>query len=579
MKTIRSYFILFCFLMTALVLVGCDHVNEYVSEAVTINSSNEIHSSAEYKQFEQYRAEGLLNEDNVYPKPVLEEQADPEKNSGAVLVTIASNAYLNCTYYTDEVEKTPLQAREIYLSPGESLYVWEVFVDNEHSNLYDFSSFRIWEYDQEGKRSKEPYSDVQTRSGLILTIPDNYNGGGFSIEPIGSYHSRMINSKTFYASNGREYPLMNGQWSVNGAAFNTSIEISPLISYTVKYDYSDYADSYYFVRSSPTCWYVDKSDCEVIFNEASPDEKGNTYVVELHPYVAMTMTNTCAGKAKNYSLMDDKGKGVILSVKRNGESLFDTGDHGKTSVIKTNLEVGDLLTIQVNSDYKLKGVGVDAGTPSSLSNRAYEYTLYVPDSKAFSIEVSERNSKKEEKYEGYNVANADVVITLNGEPLKIGELLPGDQRKVKLSIIPRAGYYIEGYNNDSNYSYEHKEVEYSKLAKEINSILDKHPAIHFVNLKLPDSDDVGTYTYKLDGKRVEAGSLDKVQVGQKLEVVFRVKRDYSIVHSWFGAEAVSGVVVWTGGMDSITKNIKITPEMDGIAVNYSTFGIGVEKAG
>ena len=584
MKTIRRDIVLMSLFATlALALSGCGKLNDYVAREVTAASENEIQNSNEYKDYVKYQADGLLGEDGVYPLPNSDEVMDNNDNQKPVKITIATNSFLKCNYYTDENENTPVSSNELYLDFGDSLFASDVSVNNEISNLYDFSCFRIWSYDQDGRKSDKPYNEVKDRSGLLLKVPANYSGKGFSIEPIGSYTERHITARAFSFKDGQEINLPSGQWKVNSKMFNGSIDISPVDSYKIEYDYSAYKNDYYFVSSIPDHWYSKESEQKVIFREVSSNEQETAFSVEMHPYITMTVKNKCLNWASDLPFIGDHGQGIIQSINRDGKDVTEDNYTGQTSFDIKKLKVGEKLSIRVGKEFKISGIDVSAGTAIPLGSNAengYEYTIIVPDTnKGISIEISERNSKSESTYQGYNQANADVEIKKsNGTLLKVGEELPGDNEKVTLTITPHEGYYIDGFTDKKNYSFVKKKVKFSSLEKDILSTLDKHQAIKFISLNLVFSDDTGSYAYKLDGDKISDSPLENIRIGQKLKVEFKANKGYKITHGWFG-EAVSGIRSRAGGVDSISETIEVTEEMDGTTVNRETFGIIVEKEG
>ena len=564
-------------------LTGCGPLKDYVSEKVIAESEKRINNTEEYQKYEEYRSEGLLTEDGVYPEPSQNQADSAEAGSKSVELSIAANSFLNCIYYTDEQTKAPITSNLIYLDPGESIFVANVLVNNDISNLYDFSCFRIWEYDGNGNRSKKPYDEVKNRSGLLLKVPEGFKGTGFSIEPVGVYTKRQIKARAYYINNGEEKELPNGQWKVNKKPFVTSVEISPVESYTLVYDYSAYKDDFYFVESSPSAWYSNENEHTVTFREVSSNEQETEFAVKMHSFVTMSVTNSCLSWASGIPIFGDHGKGIIQSIKIGSEPLEQ--DHTQDKSFEINrLKAGDTVSIRVGKEFKINGVGVNVGNPVPLGSNAengYEYTITVPDTnKGISVEITERSSNAEGVFQGYSIDNADITIKrANGTQLKIGEELPGDDEKVAILITPHEGYYINGFNKKETYSYEDKSIKFSKLEKEITSILDKHSPIKFISLNLVFSDEAGTYTYKLDGDKVTDSPLLNVRIGQKLDVVFAANEGYSITRGNIITETWSNVRSRIGAEDTASESIEVTPDMDGTTIDRDTFGISVEKEG
>ena len=556
-------------------LSGCAQINDYISSEVEKESERTIHNLENYKQYERYQSDGLLADDGLFPIQEISESDSQPSRERQVRVTIATNSFLNCTYYAGEA-KTPVEGTEVFLSPGESLYVENVSVANDISNLYDFSRFRIWSYDQNGRRSSAPYCEVDNRTGAILTVPDEFKDSGFAIEPLGAYTNRHISASAFYMNEGQQISLPNGRWEVNKEPFSGNTDISPVDSYTIEYCYEPYKDDYYFVNSVPNCWYPREKEYTSVFREVSSNDQETEFVVEMHPFITLSVSNTCM------NLLGTNGKDIIQSIYKNGEAIGQEFlNQAEFSIQK--LKVGDTITVRVGKEYKITGTGVNAGTAVPLASSAengYEYTIVVPDTRdGISIEIAERNSNTEGRYLGYNLANADIIVTrANGSVLRQGEELPGDNETVTLSIVPHKGYFIEGFNDDRDYSFVKEKIKYSKLEQDISKMMRDHPAVRFITLNLVFADNEGTFVYELDGKEVNRSPLTNVRPGQTLKVTYSASKGYVITHSWAG-NLWRDAKTLVGGVDSISESIKITSAMDNTTVDREAFGIAVEKAG
>ena len=582
MKKIRKSVFMFCSIATmVLTLSGCGQLKEHVKNEVSEASEREIQNSNEYQQYVKYQEDGELGEDGKYPMPTQDEVVESADSEKSIKITIAANTFLKCDYSIDANSNAHVTGSEVFLNPGDSLFVSNVNVNNDISNLYDFDCFRIWEYDREGKKSKKPYGEVSIKNGLLLKVPESFNGTGFSIEPIGKYSNRHITARAYYLNNDQENTLPNGQWKVNNKRFNDSVDISPVESYTIVYDYQAYKDDYYFVKSTPMCWYAKESDNTVIFREVSSNEQETEFAVEMHPYITMEVVNKCINWASGIPIIGKKGKGIIQSISR-GEEAIEQDYAGKSSFEINKLKAGDKLSIRVGKEFKITGNNVSVGTAVPLGSDAengYEYTIVIPDTRNnIGIEISERNSNAEGTFQGYNQANAVVEIKrANGTVLNIGDELPGDDEKVTMTIVPDDGYYIDGFTDKNNYSYVKKKIAFSRLEKDILSILDDHQAIKFISLNLVFSDEAGTYAYKLDGKKITDSLLQDVRVGQKLKVEFTANRGYVITHSRFTERAISEAKTRSGELDSTSESLEITSDMDGMTIDRETFGIIVDK--
>lgn len=554
-------------------LTGCGMLNDYVSEQVAAESENAIQNSAEYRQYKQYKEEGLLAENGLYATPEPQPADDPTENARKVRVTIAKNSFLDCTFYTDEQSKEPIESSEVWLAPGECLYCANVTVNNP-VRLYDFSCFRIWSYDQNGERSTEPYGTVENKSGLILEVPEEFSGDGFSIEALGTYTTRQITTRVYYLKDGEEKELQ-GFWEADGQSFQKSVNLSPVENHTVAYDYSNYKDTYYFADSIPEGT-DNKYTNKVSFDPIRPSEDDVSFSVQMHPFIKLSIHNSSKPLVRLPA-----NDCEIQSITINGEDVEQEKlKQADFDILK--LEAGDMISIRVGKNYKIVSIDLSVGTAIPVDadgTSLYEYSIVVPDTdKNIHIEVTERNSDAEGLFEGYNAANADIsVIRADGTPLRIGEEKPNDKEKVTLKITPHEGFYIVGFN-ENDYSYSDKKTEYSKLEKNIQKILEDHPAQSFISIELVFADEGGSYRYKLDGKTITdtATDLSNLIEGQTLKVEYTVNSEYSIVSNWLG-NAFSDVKTKLGGHETASESIKITADLDGKTIDRDTFGIKLEK--
>lgn len=471
----------------------------------------------------------------------------------------------------------PIGTEIWYLEPGDSLYAASVTINNTISNLYDFAGFRVWSYDSEGHRGAKPIAEVESVADLLLTVPLDYSGSGFSIEPIGAYSNRTISVRTYFINNARKEQSLEGIWTVDERQFTGTTSISPVDSYVLKYNYSNYADDYYFVSSAPECWYSKDDSQTVIFQEASSHEEITQYSVLMHPFVTLTVYNKCISTIDKIPFISSGGKGIITSILKGNESLLPE-DLDVDSFPLVKLRVGDVVTIKVGKEYKITGTGVNVGTAVPLGSNAdngYEYTIIVPDTNnGIQISVTKRNSDAEGKYAGYNIANADLVVTrADGSTLDVGDELPADSEKVTVKITAHDGYYLDG-KGVADYRVYSDKMKFSDFQKNVSKIISDHPAVQYITIIVNTQDECGTCVYSLDGKPI-TGNTFVARIGQKIELKFTANSQHRIIRDGWIAEKWSSL--W--GSTSISDKIEVTADMNGRTINRANFGIQVEKVG
>ena len=546
----------------ALSLSGCAAVDA----EVTARAKEAIFATDEYKEYRKLSDEGMLDENGVYIKAAAVEEQGGDDLNGSIPVTFAKNNFLICVYSQEEGGKPIAEEMPVGMQPGGSLYSVGVTEnkDKVKSRLYSFSKFRIWEYDADGERRL--YSEVNARSGLLLKIPEDYEGNGFSIEPLGEYAPCRVTGSDYYLdASGAQKPL-NGEWTLNGKAFSdgTGTYVSPVSRYTVAYDYSRYADSYYFVSSEPTCWYSDEEKQTVTFHEMSASDEDMQFAVQLHRYITLNIKNTLANPFS-------KNPALISADRVSAESIESLDiEQNEKSLDISKLKAGDTLIIRVSESSKIVGSNISVPSPVQIAE-GFEYTLTIPDtSAALSVTVSKRNADNDSAYEELSIANAAVTLTrADGSEVKSGDERPAEDEKVTLTVTPHEGYYIDGKNvKDSVYS---KKLKYAEVEKVLSDMERDGRVKAYIRLRLDSAAEYGECEYSLDGEAVETPDV-KVREGQTLKLKFTANERYSIVNeSWLAS------LRFLNDEKEVSEKLKITPEMDGTTVKLDSFGIKVEE--
>jgi major membrane immunogen (membrane-anchored lipoprotein) len=570
----KKMYIIFCALITAVVLPGCAQVDSYLENKVDIKVKDSIENLDEFKEYQQYKESGLLDENGSYRLDI--PNSDEVDTTDLIPITFANNQFISCNYYRND-EYTPISGDVCYLKLGDSLLVSNVTTDNPNSNLYEFSEFRIWSYDSEGEKGVQPYAVITNDSGLLLTIPEDYSGTGFSVEPIGKYRNREIKVGAYCIDgDGQQQKRAIGTWTVNGNEFSNATSISPVESYTLVFDYSKYKDDFYLVSSEPQYWYSKESNQTVIFKEASANEEKTEFSVIMHSFVTIDVINDNLSVADYMPLKGNAEKGIITSIRINNKE-WDSENENKSFAI-TKLKVDDVVTIRVAKDYKLTGTNVNVGTALALGSNAengYEYTIIVPDTnKQVKINVTKRNSDADGKYAGYNLVNAELTLErADGSTIQIGDELPGDNEKINIKIEPHSGYYLTGKNINDDGTYTCK-MKYADFEKNAVNIFNKHEAEKYISITLDYIDSCGTCTYKVDGKDVSDKTIS-VKSGQTITLKYTANSDYTIVRDGWVSEHLNSLI----GKNTVSAKIEVTDSMDGTTFNRDSFNIKLEKVG
>lgn len=547
MKKLLPLLASFCVLF----LAGCSQAQTYAEEKILQASG--ISADADYQEYKDLEASGRLNEQGLFRDGSIAQEG---QRSGSVHVTFAENAYLKITYYYDEGLTQPVDTRQCYLEPGDRIYASEPTLNSPYSDKYRFSEFRLWQIDGEGRHSFP--APENGSPGLVLTVPADFTGTELSVEPLGRYESRTLTFRDYYLdSDGKEVEL-NGQWTADSVTTDDdSAQISPLVTYTVSYDFSKYCEDYYFDLSSPEDFYADDQKGSVVFSEVSPQSGGpENYELRLHRYISAKIINE--GAAVLSALTSSES---IKAIEVNGEALKVSGSKEQTI---PKLKCGDKLTIQVGEAY-LAASSLEAESGRAEIHGGYEYTFTVPDTleTEFSVTVS-KNSATLGGYVQKTVSNGTISVTdENGDELSPGDEVK-DDAKLTVTVTPAEGFCISGKKVEDNVYRE--TMKYKDYVSRIDAILQEHPITQALHVTLDSSDEYGTCVYTLNGEPV-SGTV-AVPEGEKIKLEYTLTDDgYEIVRE-NRLNAVVGNIV---SKNKITVSIEITREMDGVTLHREDY--------
>lgn len=237
----------------SLALTGCSieklsQLCEEKMEECILQVSN-ITDEDSYREYAELRDGGKLDESGCYnelseygkeyaaDKETADNPAAAEKTAKQVHVTFAENNYLEVNYYYDADLREAIEGEECYLDIGESIYVSQPECTNPYMNAYVFSEFRIYEYDQNGNRSKN--LSMASSKKTVLTIPEGFTGTELSVEPVGEYRKPIVAFEAYMIDkNGCHREVLGGTWEINGERYtDATAEIRPSDAYLVKYLY------------------------------------------------------------------------------------------------------------------------------------------------------------------------------------------------------------------------------------------------------------------------------------------------------------------------------------------------------
>ena len=114
-------------------------------------------------------------------------------------------------------------------------------------------------------------------------------------------------------------------------------------------------------------------------------------------------------------------------------------------------------------------------------------------------------------------------------------------------------------------------MKYSDYLKKVSDIITQHPAAKYYSITLGTADSFAAYSYKLDGKAV-SGTIT-VKEGQKLSLTYEITDSSHKLEEGAGGVPLVG---WGKSYTKVTKELTITPDMDGKTITRNDFGIKVK---
>ena len=464
----RRCFVLLTLTVTLISLTGCSGLESYLEKRILQRSG--ITKKEEYIEYQGKLEEGKIDEEGYY----LESENPTE--SAAIHITFSKNNNLNIVYYADKDHRNQIDTTNYYLNPGDSIFAEVSKSGNVNSSAYDFSTFNITEYDDEGNRT--PVKDLEKWNRQItptdmgyeveVTIPSWYKGTELSIEPQGEYERKKISLYDYYTDDDGHENSLNGTWYINeNECTDDIIEINPISSYIISYRYD--TNEYFYSSSTPQCFYQNNEDGIIIFPQREAMDETKDYSVELHNYLTINITS-----------------GIERSVAINGENRQIVKANTELSISK--LKYGDKVILETDrawEDLETNRELILISTEQTASGN-YRYTLIVPEKEAqFVFDPSE-----------YSYEHGTIIFKC------FGEKVTGKQYLAKGSkIYYETGTADEGYwlPDNKNYIVVTDEEETKAKLEEIHFVEKK-----LVSLSLGQPAHGGKIVYRVDGKIITA---------------------------------------------------------------------------
>lgn len=500
LKRYGKIFLGICLCSTLLSFGGCGVVEDYAKEEITKQIIQKL-DETDATYYEEYE-ENPITSNNSSDEAIATNQGNVIM-TGSIHVTFANNSFLDISYYSDAELVNLIDTNSCYLEPEDCIYASVPVSNSAYSNMYSFSEYRVYEYDKDGNRVRVNWANsANSANTMVFQIPANYQGTELCVIPVGEYEKRSLSFQDYILNEKGQKIELSGKWIVNNESFyDKKKEISPIISYVVRYEYDN--DLYYYISSNPECYYPNESgntDGRVIFKEVDADETVNSYSVELHKYIIAVIAND--GKGIQEILIDNQKVSTDIT---------------KDKIELGKLKCGTVVEIVTKQDYKVSSSDVDFSVAKQGlgAKTYYHFTFTVPETieteinlevskwkeKNLKIEVDETTVKekldvlleklldKGDKESILTLRTGDTVYTYqelqDGKTVTLSEqedlivsvnrsLL--DECKVQISINNKEPIYVESSSESVRYVFKYDEVSQVRiviLSKTDDSVVQK----------------------------------------------------------------------------------------------------------
>lgn len=273
------------FAISAAMLSGCAAAEDIALKYSGIFPEEDAKAYIELRDAGQLDEEGFYQYDGADGDKENEGQEETAAAPQGIHVTFGDNPYLEISYYLDEERTKPADPQACYLNPGDSLYASEPVCRHPAGDLYHFSQFQIYSW-EEGSRVPEERFWENEGEPLVVSIPPGYTGRELSVMPVGQFEKRTISLTAYYKDTTGTKQDVDGIWKIREQEKNREQEtagntvlVSPTQSLEVDYLYD--GKKYSFVGSKPESFYSENG--LVRFKASQADSHIQEYSVELRP--------------------------------------------------------------------------------------------------------------------------------------------------------------------------------------------------------------------------------------------------------------------------------------------------------
>lgn len=264
-----------------------------------------------------------------------ETENEQEASQDGVYVTFANNPHLDITYYSDEGKTVELDSEGCWTEPGDTIYASIEINTNVESDHFGFDGFKVYAFDSSYTVIENPVAEISDEN-LAFTIPEDIEYTQLSVVPLGQFKDRIINTKVYsYDEFGNEVTFDSMvDWYVNGELYTEESTINPIDTYTVRCDFSEISNEYFYAGSNVETFTSDpESQTYVEFKTQSSLGGASNFEVELKEKMTLEIEFTENPEVEEID-------GVDIEVK-------------KKTVTITGLRYGDKVEIKSTGDFQI----------------------------------------------------------------------------------------------------------------------------------------------------------------------------------------------------------------------------------
>ena len=355
-----------------LLFSGCSEIEKIADDPEKyfqgkILETSGVQGTEDYQLYRELKDSGKLNQEGLYDLASAGYETEVPGTIPPIRVTFAENRYLSINYYRDPGRTIPVDTENCRLHPGDTIYTSKPISINPHSNLFVFDKLQVIRYSDDGERTAL-YDGIPTAEGLEIRIPADTEATELSVEVMGHYQNRVLTFTDYIVDEKGKKHELDGEWRVNDQKIvGSSVEISPIASYTVSYSYPGKSE-YFFVTSLPLSFYHDDAHQKVVFEELTAQSQNREYGVELHPYENTEIRIVYTGVIFPFQTKTIHAGGKEYALK---------WDSKEVTVPVSHLHWGDTFVIESEGECELTP-GKMVIESSEKIGETYRYTLRFP---------------------------------------------------------------------------------------------------------------------------------------------------------------------------------------------------------